>query len=497
MLNSTHIPAHLYVSIISGHNTWFAPLLAVAGFIFGASITGGLSLYIEHYRLVKKKLATAYAFKGEISALLNIIKEKKYLEEFNKKINDINGYIEKLKTYSNPNEIAIQSGLTANLNVKDGIKEFQKAIIRELDIKPVKRLYFILNDDVFYVKKSLKNEIGLLDEAAEPVIKFYGFANTLLIDFNENKKFTEKLSSKLFEGAADKILENLYKYYEDYNVLGMAQKNLELHKNIRNIISEMINAGKKSVEELNKFIKKNELWHKSVINFFKGIFNHETKGDTAMSNTEDNNNASPDQHAGGDLPNQDDKKDGLADFISFLDEKYQRIFIIFSPFFAVMTSVLYLLGITHSDKLKTLSFGIMVSSGQLKYYVAAIAAIATLIIFFISIIIYQFNECLRSFWIKICKWKIPTKKDPLNAILYAIHEIPMVLLLFILVEILAFSKLEYLVGSVILITAITEFVIMALHKGKHEADEYYFFILAILFLLIFAVPLLLLQFELI
>ena len=97
MLNSTYIPAHLYVSIINGHNTWLAPLLGVAGLIVGALITGGLSLYKDHYRHKKKKLATAYAFKGEINALLDIIKKRQYIAELEDKIESLKIAVEKLK----------------------------------------------------------------------------------------------------------------------------------------------------------------------------------------------------------------------------------------------------------------------------------------------------------------------------------------------------------------------------------------------------------------
>ena len=83
---STHIPDHLYVSVINGHNAWLVPLLGGGGLIVGALITSGLSLYIEHYRHVKQKLATAYAFKGEISALLDIIKERQYIKNIKNRI---------------------------------------------------------------------------------------------------------------------------------------------------------------------------------------------------------------------------------------------------------------------------------------------------------------------------------------------------------------------------------------------------------------------------
>lgn len=138
---STHIPAHLYVSIINGHNTWFAPLLAITGLIVGALITGGLSLYIEHYRHVKQKLATAYAFKDEISALLDIIAKRKYIEALSDKIKELKMSVEKLDGYFEK-------------YIKDP-EEF-KSTVRYLGTTPMHRFSFVVNEDIFYVKNSLK-----------------------------------------------------------------------------------------------------------------------------------------------------------------------------------------------------------------------------------------------------------------------------------------------------------------------------------------------------
>ena len=126
-----NIPAHLYVSVINGHNVWLAPLLGVAGLIVSALIAGVLSLYREHYLHVKQKLATAYAFKGEISALLDIIAKRKYIEELKNKIEELRMSVEKLDGYY--------------LKKPDEFKE----MVNLLNTAPIYRFSIVYNEDIF------------------------------------------------------------------------------------------------------------------------------------------------------------------------------------------------------------------------------------------------------------------------------------------------------------------------------------------------------------
>jgi hypothetical protein len=258
MLNLTHIPAHLYVSIINGHNTWLAPLLGVAGLIVGALITGGLSLYKDHYRHKKKKLATAYAFKGEISVLLDIIKKREYIEKLNEKIEELKMSVKRLDGY-----------------FEKYIKEPEefKSMIRYLGTTPIYRFTFVVNEDIFYVKNSLKKDIGLLDDISIVVIRFYSMANALLLDLIENNKSNDEINSKFWKIPEKDVLNTIYSYYGFFNVQALAKKNLELHESMLEISKAIIESGNKSVEDLNDFIKKNNFWCKRILNFLKCLLN--------------------------------------------------------------------------------------------------------------------------------------------------------------------------------------------------------------------------------
>ena len=210
---SPDFPNHLYVSIINGNNAWLASLLVVAGLIVGALITGGLSLYIEHYRHVKQKLATAYAFKSEISALLDIITKRNYIEALKNKIEELKMSVEKLDGYF---EKYIREP-----------EEF-KSTIKYLSTTPIYRFSLVVNEDIFYVKNSLKKDIGLLGDASVPVIRFYGMTNALLLDLTENNKNNNEINSKFWKIPEKDILIKLFDYYAFFNIHALAKNNLEL-----------------------------------------------------------------------------------------------------------------------------------------------------------------------------------------------------------------------------------------------------------------------------
>ena len=247
---STHIPAHLYVSVINGHNAWLAPLLGVAGLIVGTLIAGGLSLYREHYLHVKQKLATAYAFKGEISALLDIIGKRKFIEALSNKIETQKLAVEKLKEYKEGKYLGKPDG-------------FEK-MVKSLGTFPIYRFSIDVNEDIFYVKNSLKKDIGLLDDASVPVIKFYGMTNALLLDFIENKKINDRIDSKFWKIPIKDIENNLLSHYTFFDIHALAKDNLERHESMFEMSQAIIESGKQSIEELDKFIKKNDFWCKRV-----------------------------------------------------------------------------------------------------------------------------------------------------------------------------------------------------------------------------------------
>lgn len=53
-------------------NTLIASI-GLFGIILGAIITGGIQIYSDRIKLKNEKLSTAYAYKGEIQSLLEII----------------------------------------------------------------------------------------------------------------------------------------------------------------------------------------------------------------------------------------------------------------------------------------------------------------------------------------------------------------------------------------------------------------------------------------
>ena len=73
----------------------------------------------------------------------------------------------------------------------------------------------------------------------------------------------------------------------------------------------------------------------------------------------------------------DDKEKSLHNFINFLEQNYQRVTIMFSTFFLVLTSILYIMYLRLDNNVtKTLSFGIVIPKSQPQYYIEAVAAIS-------------------------------------------------------------------------------------------------------------------------
>lgn len=237
---SSYFPTHLYVSMVNSHNYWLAPLLGIAGLFFGAIFTGGISVYIEHYRHVKNKLATAYAFKGEISALLDIIEKRNFV-----------GLLDSLITQKELIHQKLMKFYIAGSSI-----EQQKEIVKELSIDYLIRFSFLANEDVFYVKNSLRNEIGLLGEAAESVIRFYNLANAFLLDVEVNEKYNEEIKSRFWQGNSMEIIDRLYNFAKDFNMLYYTEVNEKIHKSMLEMAKAIIDAGSEGIKKIDELIIK-------------------------------------------------------------------------------------------------------------------------------------------------------------------------------------------------------------------------------------------------
>jgi hypothetical protein len=250
---TSYIPTHLYVSMVSSHNYWLAPLLGIAGLFFGAVFTGGISIYIEHYRHVKNKLATAYAFKGEISALLDIVEKRNFV-----------GLLESLIKQKELIHQKLMKFYIAGSSI-----EQQKEIVKELSIDYLIRFSFLANEDVFYVKNSLRNEIGLLGEAAESVIRFYNLANAFLLDVEVNEKYNEEIKSRFWQGNSIQIIDRLYNFAKDFNMLYYAEVNGKIHESMFEMAKAIIDVGNEGIKKIDELIIKISPKNEGLNNIYK------------------------------------------------------------------------------------------------------------------------------------------------------------------------------------------------------------------------------------
>ena len=250
---TSYIPTHLYVSMVSSHNYWLAPLLGIAGLFFGAVFTGGIYIYIEHYRHVKNKLATAYAFKGEISALLDIVEKRNFV-----------GLLESLIKQKELIHQKLMKFYIAGSSI-----EQQKEIVKELSIDYLIRFSFLANEDVFYVKNSLRNEIGLLGEAAESVIRFYNLANAFLLDVEVNEKYNEEIKSRFWQGNSIQIIDRLYNFAKDFNMLYYAEVNGKIHESMFEMAKAIIDVGNEGIKKIDELIIKISPKNEGLNNIYK------------------------------------------------------------------------------------------------------------------------------------------------------------------------------------------------------------------------------------
>ena len=88
--------------------------------------------------------------------------------------------------------------------------------------------------------------------------------NALLLDFIENNKSNDGINSKFWKIPAKDIENNILSHYAFFNMHASAKINLEFHKSMLEMSETIIGSGKQSIEELDKFIKKNDFWCKRV-----------------------------------------------------------------------------------------------------------------------------------------------------------------------------------------------------------------------------------------
>ena len=210
------------------NSTYYKIFIGLCLFILGAILTGIATLIRDWWRLRKEKLSTAYAFKGEIETILEIVKKRQYVELLDNLIKDKKTKLDELIRQGN------------NKSLTDLERNLRKAKI----LKLLSSLTFQVNRDVFFVKNTLKDKIGLLGEAAKNIVLFYGYCNAFILDIKENVENNKKYHQLITQGNIP--------YNIDIVVKGIIGRDEEILK----IAEEIIKSGDESIKELNKFISK-------------------------------------------------------------------------------------------------------------------------------------------------------------------------------------------------------------------------------------------------
>ena len=222
--------------------TMLTAFIGVLGLIIGAIITGGIQIYRDWIILKNKKLSTAYAFKGEIGSLLEIIKIRKLKEYLDEIIDKKNKFLQEYDK---------------QLNITHNILERLHNLAILYELSPLYPFYFTVSQDLFLVKYTFKDKIGLLDNYLENIIKFYQYVNILLLDIEYNKIKKEELDKTRAEARSapntHKIIEN---YYDTHNVIGEVEIDIEYHKSIYAVLNKIVECGENCIIDLDKFIKK-------------------------------------------------------------------------------------------------------------------------------------------------------------------------------------------------------------------------------------------------
>ncbi|MCL4322598.1 MAG: hypothetical protein M1273_08315 [Deltaproteobacteria bacterium] len=218
--------------------TYTKILTIIISIFIGALLTGFATLLRDIYIKRKDRLSTAHAFKGEINSILDIMETRKYMGSLQDMIDRKKQIFEELKNvYKSPDSLKSLSVIYA--------------------ITPLLSFSFLINEDVFFVKNKLGDKIGLLDNAAEKVISFYGYANSFLLDIENNIKTNDEYEKLINnDNGLEKNIKDLEDFYKIHNIPYMAENNIIYHENMLKIVNEIIEAGKKSITELDKLISK-------------------------------------------------------------------------------------------------------------------------------------------------------------------------------------------------------------------------------------------------
>ncbi len=220
------------------NTTYIQILIGVFLLIIGALFAGIGTLIVEHYRLKQEKLSTAYAFKGEICAILDIINDREYIDSLNKMIDRHKQALYELKNVYGSQDLLISLSIIYN-------------------VRPLLSFSFSINEDIFFVKKKLGNKIGLLDNATEKIISFYGYANSFLLDIENNAKKNDEYEKLLNnDNGLEKTIKYFQDYYKTYNIPYMVQNNIGRHEEMLKIAKRIIKTGDESIEGLDAFISK-------------------------------------------------------------------------------------------------------------------------------------------------------------------------------------------------------------------------------------------------
>jgi|GEM_PF-4332882 len=225
------------------YTDYFIAAIGLLGIIIGAIITGFIQIHRDKIKLKNEKLSTAYAFKGEIQSLLEIIEINKLKEYLEGVINNKNRFLE---LYNK--QLAI-----TNNNVLESLHNL--AGLYELSY--LYPFYFTVSQDLFLVKYTLKDKIGLLDNFLENIIKFYQYGNILLLDIEYNKIKKDELDGiRAKARSASNPIHVIINYYNTHNIIGELEIDIEIHKHILEIISKIVEYGNKCIADLDKFILK-------------------------------------------------------------------------------------------------------------------------------------------------------------------------------------------------------------------------------------------------
>ena len=224
------------------NTTYIQILIGVLLLIIGAIFAGIGTLIRDCYGLRQEKLSTAYAFKGEMEAILQLWETNEYKKMIKKMIKDEETYLQEFKKMNTPPDIVTP-----------------KQHAMSYDIRPFTPFFIIADDEVFIIKKTFKNKIGLLNKVSSNIVIFYAYTYSFLTQCEINKKIYNELNNLMNQGNLDEIKEKLIKYYETWNVSNKTENNIKMNRAMLRLMDDIITTGEKTIDELDKFILKHQI----------------------------------------------------------------------------------------------------------------------------------------------------------------------------------------------------------------------------------------------